>query len=615
MKVVKGKNLKQLNEELRGIEGVATALGTHMRTGIPDDEKKIDKRRKIFGSNTYKKPRPKGFLVSIYRTLREFAILNAFMNLLAAFILFVAAYSIGSCIPSSACKSKAIISGDEIEVLRGGESKKVSKSEIVVGGVVCLKIGDKLPADGLFLRENNLQLVEEGDSEISDSAVQVVNEVNPFLFSGSQVVDGYGGCQMMVSSVGMKEFVATAFTIVVVVIPESLRLGVALTTFYSKKRMMADMEMVSDTSVSGCETMGSVTTIRTSKTGILTMNRMVKEFYLGEHSVLEKEAYLTNASTHVKNLLKEGITLNTSRSTPTDKAILSWAVHVLDTDIEVKSRCPVLRPDHRVDEAPLNINSQKKKRSGVLMKREVDNTVHVHWKGEAEAILKMCSNYNDISISGNPINFNDEQKVKFRRIVQHTTERSLQCIAFAHNQVELVDGRHPLKEDGLVLLGLVGIKDVKMLTSDNISLAEDIARECGILLDIDDQEGAVITVSGNISNDVFALLEADVGISMGNKAGTDVVKKVSNIVILDDNFVSVARLLKSTACAGEIPLDSSDVLWLNLIVNTLASLALATERPTEEPIKRQPVGRKEPLISNIMLRNLLGQVVYQILSF
>ncbi|XP_015888094.2 calcium-transporting ATPase 12, plasma membrane-type-like [Ziziphus jujuba] len=398
----------------------------------------------------------------------------------------------------------------------------------------------------------------------------------------------------------LQEFVATAFTIVVVVIPESLRLGVALTTFYSKKRMMADMEMVSDTSVSGCETMGSVTTIRTSKTGILTMNRMVKEFYLGEHSVLEKEAYLTNASTHVKNLLKEGITLNTSRSTPTDKAILSWAVHVLDTDIEVKSRCPVLRPDHRVDEAPLNINSQKKKRSGVLMKRELNSGA----------------------------SFNIRQREA----------------SSAHNQVELVDGRHPLKEDGLVLLGLVGIKDVKMLTSDNISLAEDIARECGILLDIDDQEGAVITVSGNNSNDVFALLEADVGISMGNKAGTDVVKKVSNIVILDDNFVSVARLLKSSicisnntqkfiqfeltlnlaafaiifisaACAGEIPLDSSDVLWLNLIVNTLASLALATERPTEEPIKRQPVGRKEPLISNIMLRNLLGQVVYQILSF
>ncbi|XP_015888085.3 calcium-transporting ATPase 12, plasma membrane-type-like [Ziziphus jujuba] len=587
MKVVKKKDLERLNEELRGIEGVATALGTHTSTGIPDDEKKINQRRKIFGSNTYKKPRPKGFFRAVYRPLDEFAILNDFVNVVAAVILFVAAYGIGSCMPSSARKSKAIISGDEIEVLRGGESKKVSKSEIVVGDVVCLKIGDEVPADGLFLRGNNLQL-EERDSEISGRAVQVVNEENPFLFSGSQVVDGYGGCQMMVTSVGMKakwckmmrkpscgssdekidtvedqvykltcsirnkvglpiallgliaflaryftgntkndegkqeiingkikvefwdssllEFIATAFITVVVVIPESLRLGVALTTFYSKKRLMADMEMVSDTSVSRCETMGSVTTICTSKTGILTMNRMeVKEFYLGEHSVLEKEAYLTNASTHVKNLLKEGIALNTSPSTPTDKAILSWAVRVLDMDMEVKCRCLVLRPDHRDDEADLNINSQKKKRSGVLMKREVDNTVHVHWKGEAEAILEMCSSYYDNSISRNPIDLDDEQKVKFRRIVQHMTERSLQCIAFAHNQVEPVDGCHTLKEDGLVLLGLVGIKDpcrpkmkaavkdcqnagvdVKIFTSDNISSAEDIARECGILLDTDD---------------------------------------------------------------------------------------------------------------------------------
>ncbi|XP_060671415.1 calcium-transporting ATPase 12, plasma membrane-type-like [Ziziphus jujuba] len=787
MKVVKEKNLEQLNDELGGIEGVATALGTHTRTGIPDDEKKIDQQRKKFGSNTYKMPRPKGFFRTLWRPLQEFAILIDFVNMLAAFILFVAAYGTGSCMPSSAHKSRANISEDEIKVLRGGQSNNVSKSEIVVGDVVCLKFGDEVPADGLFLRGNNLQL-EERDSEISGRAVQVVNAENPFLFSGSQVVNPDGGGQMMVTSVGMKakwcemmgqhscgssdeeivkvedqvyvltcsirkkvglpiallgviallpryftgntksyegnqefvdgdirvnfwdssllKFIGAAFTTVFTVIPESLRLGVALTTFYSKKRMMADMEMVSDTSVSCCETMGSVTTICTSKTGILTMNQMeVKKFYLGEHCVLESEAYSTNAPTHVKNLLKEGIALNTSPSTPTDKAILLWAVRVLDIDMEVESRCTVLRRDHRDDEAPLNLNSQKKKRSGVLMKREVDNTVHVHWKGEAEAILKMCSSCYDISISGNLIDLDDGRKVTFRRIVQHMTERSLQCIAFAHNQVELVDGPDPLKENGLVLLGLVGIKDpcrpkmkeavkdcqnagvdVKMFTSDNISSAKHIARECGILLDIDDQEGAVITgeafrrysenermekvdqirvmanssqddkllmvktlkkkdaivaVSGNSTKDVLALLEADVGISMGIKSGTDVAKKVSDIVILDDGFASVARVLKSSiciynnmqkfiqfeltlnlaalaiifisaACAGEILLTSGDVLWLNLIVNTLASLALAMERPTEEPIKRQPVGRKEPLISNIMLRNLLAQVLYQI---
>ena len=64
--------------------------------------------------------------------------------------------------------------------------------------------------------------------------------------------------------------------------------------------------------------------------------------------------------------------------------------------------------------------------------------------------------------------------------------------------------------------------------------------------------------------------------------------------------------------AGEVPLTAVQLLWVNLIMDTLGALALATEQPTKELMEKQPVGKAEPLITNIMWRNLLAQALYQI---
>ncbi|GKV48368.1 hypothetical protein SLEP1_g55192 [Rubroshorea leprosula] len=123
--------------------------------------------------------------------------------------------------------------------------------------------------------------------------------------------------------------------------------------------------------------------------------------------------------------------------------------------------------------------------------------------------------------------------------------------------------------------------------------------------------------------------------------GTEVAKESSDIVILDDNFASVATVLKWGRCvytniqkfiqfqltvnvaalvinfvaavsAGEVPLTAVQLLWVNLIMDTLGALALATEKPTKELMKKPPVGRIEPLITNVMWRNLLAQAFYQV---
>ncbi|KAL3528503.1 hypothetical protein ACH5RR_007825 [Cinchona calisaya] len=265
--------------------------------------------------------------------------------------------------------------------------------------------------------------------------------------------------------------------------------------------------------------------------------------------------------------------------------------------------------------------------------------------------------------------------------------------------------RWVLPEDELILLAIVGIKDpcrpgvkkavklctdagvkVRMVTGDNLQTAKAIALECGILTsdadaiepnviegrtfremsDMDRERvaqtisvmgrsspsdklllvqtlrklGEVVAVTGDGTNDAPALHEADIGLSMGIQ-GTEVAKESSDIIILDDNFASVVKVVRwgrsvyaniqkfiqfqltvnvaaltinviAAVSSGDVPLNTVQLLWVNLIMDTLGALALATEPPTDSLMHRPPVGRREPLVTNIMWRNLSIQALYQV---
>eukprot|EP00268_Persea_americana_P002400 TRINITY_DN10723_c0_g1_i5.p1 TRINITY_DN10723_c0_g1~~TRINITY_DN10723_c0_g1_i5.p1 ORF type:complete len:983 (+),score=193.35 TRINITY_DN10723_c0_g1_i5:474-3422(+) len=813
-KIVREKDMVYLQEQ-RGVEGIGLALETDLQKGINGNAEDLSSRRYEFGRNTYRRPP--------VRSLFHF-ILEAFKDVTILILLVCAALSLALGIKENGLKDGWCDGGSiliaiflviavsavtnfqqeqefhklsskrddiKVEIIRTGRRQDISIFDIVVGDVVCLKTGDQIPADGLFLNGHSLQVDESSMTGESDY-ISITSKDNPFLVSGTKVVDGNG--HMLVTAVGMNTWwgmmmssinrnsdektplqarlykltscigkiglavallvlvvlvvryftgnmeddngnrgfngknkkigevmnslasiFAAAVTIVVVAIPEGLPLAVTLTLAYSMKKMMVDQALVRR--LSACETMGSATTICTDKTGTLTVNQMeVTEFWLGGEAVNEDTSAI---SPNILELLHQGVGLNTSgcafrpnstsmpeiSGSPTEKAILSWAVHKLGIDMEkLMKSCNIQQVE--------NFNSEKK-RSGILMNRIGDKSIHVHWKGAAEMILAMCSGH--FGMDGAPKDIDEVTMMKYKKIIKGMADQSLRCIAFAYKEIvreiEIEDcdhdyGKTQLAQDGLTLLGLVGLKDpcrsgvreavdacqnagvsIKMITGDNIFTARAIAVECGILKPDQDlsgvvvegeefrnysdkerlekvdrirvmarsspsdkllmvqclrKKGEVVAVTGDGTNDAPALKEADIGLSMGLQ-GTEVAKESSDIIILDDNFSSVVTVLRWGRCvnnniqkfiqfqltvnvavlvinfvavisSGKVPLTTVQLLWANLIMDTLGALALTTEHPTDDLMEKKPVGQTGPLITNAMWRNIIAQALYQIVA-
>lgn len=471
------------------------------------------------------------------------------------------------------------------------------------------------------------------------------------------------------------EAVMIAVTIVVVAVPEGLPMSVTLSLALSMKRMLSTNNLVRK--MHACETMGATTVICTDKTGTLTQNRMqVRSMEKIACPDLLAEAIAVNSTAHLQK--KEVL------GNPTEGALLLWLRNEQNVDyLSLREQTPVVEQ--------LTFSTERK-----YMATVVDSSVNHHRmlyvKGAPEYVLPLCDLTVEERTRLNAL-LHDYQQQAMRTLalaclqVDYSDSEKVADSCFS-------EGR--LRVSGLTLQALVAISDpvrqevpqaisdclhagisVKVVTGDTSLTAKEIGRNIGLwtaddtdenmitgpdfealsddearlrishlkimsrarpmdkqrLVQLLQERGDVVAVTGDGTNDAPALKAAHVGLSMGD--GTSVAKEASDITIIDNSFASISRAvmwgrslyknicrfvlfqmtINVAAClivfigaflGTDSPLTVTQMLWVNLIMDTFAAMALASLPPDSGVMSFPPRRREDNLISHAMAVRILG---------
>eukprot|EP00605_Chrysophyceae_sp_TOSAG23-4_P001569 GSChrysophyteH1.ASY1.ANO1.1720.1 assembled CDS len=568
---------------------------------------------------------------------------------------------------------------EKCRVLRSGKELEINPRELVVGDIVVMQAGDKIPADCLMVDQNVITSSEasltgepEDIKKTGDNFKAVVVGIGinsqwgkikatlaveasetPLQEKLNKMTNmiGYIGIFFAILtflSLTITGFIKAAilsFTIVVVAIPEGLPLAVTIALAYSTKEMYKDMCLIRV--LAACETMGNATNICSDKTGTLTENRMT----VGELNATAKETITDNTSINRTAVLMEGPGGLKSVGNKTEGALMLMGLDWGFPYEEVRNAKFVEGKD-RI----FAFNSAKKRSTAVVHMK--DGSVRIFVKGASEWVIKDCTHC-------------DEKKNELNDYIGKMADKALRTLVLAHE--------HPPDAANLVCDCIVGIQDplrgdvkdavktaqeagvvVRMVTGDNIRTAQAIAKECGILGPIfrkmtpadadaaiknlavmarsspDDKwllvtrpaevggvllqllpgyqkewsasrpnGGEVVGVTGDGTNDAPALKAGDVGLAMGI-TGTEVAKAIMWGRSVFDNIRKFLQFQLT-------PLTAVQMLWVNLIMDTLGALALGTEKPTPVLLQRKPYKRNASLVSKPMWRNIAFQSAYQLI--
>ncbi len=462
------------------------------------------------------------------------------------------------------------------------------------------------------------------------------------------------------------EMLITAISLAVAAVPEGLAAIVTMVLALSVSRMVKVNTIVKK--LPSVETLGCVSVVCSDKTGTLTQNKMSVTACYTDGRLLPPE----ELSREAHRSFVEGFALCNDASArigdPTELALLDMAagLHVYRPVLE--TRLP------RIDEIPFDSD-----RKMMTTLHRMGSSSVSYTKGSPDEILKRCTH---IRLDGKVVPFTPAHKQNIRNAIKEMSSRALRVLALA-----MRTGDRKATEKELIFVGLTGMKDpirpgvaeavtscqkagvkVVMITGDRVDTAYAIAGELSIadsmsqcmtgsqLDHLPDAEfkkavrnihvfaqvspshktkivkalketGNVVAMTGDGVNDAPSLKSADVGIAMG-KAGTDVAKNASDIILTDDNFATIVKAIEQgrsiyanikksvlfllSSNFGEIitmltailfgfasPLKPSHILWINLITDSLPALSLGVDcSDTSHFMKRPPRPKDENLFAD-----------------
>ncbi|KAF4531643.1 hypothetical protein B566_EDAN006574 [Ephemera danica] len=436
------------------------------------------------------------------------------------------------------------------------------------------------------------------------------------------------------------DYIIIGVTVLVVAVPEGLPLAVTISLAYSVRKMMKDNNLVRH--LDACETMGNATAICSDKTGTLTTNRMtvVDSFICNKRA--KSSTDFGDIPDNVEDVLVKAIAINsayTSRVMPgdpgelpkqvgnkTECALLGLILSLNKSYEKVRLETPEESFTH-----VYTFNSVRKSMGTVIEKP--GGGYHLFAKGASEIVLKRCQTAGITVRMVTGDNINTARSIATKCGILKPEEDFLILEGREFNR-KITDSHGTVQQDMLDKIWPRLRVLARSSPTDKYNLVK------GIIDSKLSHTREVVAVTGDGTNDAPALKKADVGFAMGI-AGTDVAKEASDIILTDDNFSSIvkavlwgrnvydsiAKFLQfqltvnlvavTVAVLGacilqDSPLKAVQMLWVNLIMDTLASLALATELPTPDLLLRKPYGRTRALVSRNMMKNILGHSIYEL---
>lgn len=470
-----------------------------------------------------------------------------------------------------------------------------------------------------------------------------------------------------------------AVTVIVVSVPEGLPLMITLVLSSNMRRMLKNNVLVRK--LVGIDSAGNINVLLTDKTGTITKGQLEVSNFCSASEETFKEINNIKSSI-LRNIYYKSLFYNNSSNysdgkviggNSTDRALLKMITPDYNINPEIIKYCPF---------------NSKNKYSYVTLKENYKTTSYI--KGAPELILKKSNKCLDKD--GNVTYFKNKDNIE--RILNEQTSKGVRVIALAmSNTFHMTNSL-----DNLIFIALVFIKDelrsvskegislikeaninIVMITGDDKKTAYSIAKEAGIitspnelvitsneLANLSDDEiinnyprikvvaralpqdksrlvkvlqsiNLVVGMTGDGVNDAPALKKADVGFSMGS--GTEVAKEASDIVILDDNILSISKAilygrtifksirkfiifqLSVNICAVSIsiigpligintPITIVQMLWINMIMDTLAGIAFSYEPPLKEYMQEKPTTKTEPIINKYMKYSIITGGLY-----